>query len=741
MRYNRKYFRMPNVLLLVSGCLSTMLGLVVLVGWCTHHPRLFQLLPNLLPMQFNTAILFVCCGLGLLSIPFKKLWVSKIAGFVIAGTGLLTLTEYIFGINIGIDQFLITDYLSGTVGYPHPGRIAVTSAICAVISGIALFLMGLSASFKYRSFFLGILGALVLSIGESSFIGYIFGLSMTLGWGGLTRMAIHTAIGFVLVGAAIVAYGWKDGRSEKSDSPRWLPLMVGISVAMITIGLWQALRIAERSHIEQTIKLEQENAKNQISTEIESRASALVRMAKRWDTRGETPEAEWTADAEAYLKDFKGFQAIEWVDQSYHIRRLVNASRNKAFLGRDLSEDPDRKRALEQSRDQRTVVITKAVTLANGGRGFHVCIPLFNKDGFDGYILGFFRLEAFVDAVLDQRLSHDFYVGIYEDSREIYHSIQPIENRYEAGLLPSKIDVYNINWQVQIWPRTATVAANRSSIDEAALVVGFILTIILSWTVYLAQTARRREKESIKANEQLHMQIAQRRLAESALQQSETRYRNSVEHGLGLMCIHDLDGGILFVNRAAADLFGYEPDEMVGHNLELITPPKLRSQISNYLAEIKASGTTSGIWQVATRNGEQRTLMFRNTIKQEAGKDPYVLGHAQDITELRRAHIMLADVNTHLKAVLDASTEVAIVSTDLNGLITVFNSGAERMLGYKAEEMVGIQTQQIIHCESEVRSHAENLSEELGRTIEGFDALVERARNGGPRSQGMDLYS
>ena len=44
------------------------------------------------------------------------------------------------------------------------------------------------------------------------------------------------------------------------------------------------------------------------------------------------------------------------------------------------------------------------------------------------------------------------------------------------------------------------------------------------------------------------------------------------------------------------------------------------------------------------------------------------------------------------QGLLDAATQVSICATDVDGIITLFNSGAEKMLGYKASEMVGKRT-------------------------------------------------
>jgi PAS domain S-box-containing protein len=90
----------------------------------------------------------------------------------------------------------------------------------------------------------------------------------------------------------------------------------------------------------------------------------------------------------------------------------------------------------------------------------------------------------------------------------------------------------------------------------------------------------------------------------------------------------------------------------------------------------------------------------------------------------------LADAKGKLQAVLDAATQVSIIATDTKGLITVFNSGAERMLGCRAEEMVGRQTPLALHVKSEVRARSEELSARFGRQVEGFDVFVEPVRQG-----------
>ena len=83
-----------------------------------------------------------------------------------------------------------------------------------------------------------------------------------------------------------------------------------------------------------------------------------------------------------------------------------------------------------------------------------------------------------------------------------------------------------------------------------------------------------------------------------------------------------------------------------------------------------------------------------------------------------------------LQAVLDAATHVSIIAADTEGVITVFNHGAEQMLGYMSDEMVGKQSPTVIHLASEVVARGQELTEELGKPVQGFDVFAEKARNG-----------
>jgi diguanylate cyclase (GGDEF)-like protein/PAS domain S-box-containing protein len=101
---------------------------------------------------------------------------------------------------------------------------------------------------------------------------------------------------------------------------------------------------------------------------------------------------------------------------------------------------------------------------------------------------------------------------------------------------------------------------------------------------------------------------------------------------------------------------------------------------------------------------------------------------AHELAERRTRQLNLA--LAFQKGILDGAGN-AVVATDMNGMVMLFNPAAEELLGYRASELVGKHSPVLYHDPAEVRGRAAELAIELGRPVAaGFDACIARARTG-----------
>jgi PAS domain S-box-containing protein len=140
-------------------------------------------------------------------------------------------------------------------------------------------------------------------------------------------------------------------------------------------------------------------------------------------------------------------------------------------------------------------------------------------------------------------------------------------------------------------------------------------------------------------------------------------YRLLVENSLGLMCIHDLEGVLRFINPAAALALGYTPEEGykpedgVGRNLREFMAPTVHHLFDEYLARIRREPVSGGLMRVVARDDSERLWFCRNIRYDQPGGPPLVLGHAIDITERIRAERALKDVQAALQKAHDDLAE------------------------------------------------------------------------------------
>lgn len=224
-----------------------LLGTSVIYGWFTENVGLIQVMPSFVPMQFNTALGFVFCSVGLFSHLHRFHKFTLFCSVFLTSLGFLTLCEYVFNTSLGIDEVLMTHYID--VNSSHPGRMAPNTALCFFWSGFVLLLLSVKNISSVSNIAVFIIGYLIASLGSVSLIGYFANIETAYGWGELTKMAVHTAIGFIVFGFSITYYMRKrlNGAENVGYAKSIKSYGLAVYSTVVTIGLWQALVAYEKS--------------------------------------------------------------------------------------------------------------------------------------------------------------------------------------------------------------------------------------------------------------------------------------------------------------------------------------------------------------------------------------------------------------------------------------------------------------------------------------------------------------
>jgi PAS domain S-box-containing protein len=195
----------------------------------------------------------------------------------------------------------------------------------------------------------------------------------------------------------------------------------------------------------------------------------------------------------------------------------------------------------------------------------------------------------------------------------------------------------------------------------------------------IVSTPRKTESGSL-VWDGFHLDITERKQAENAIRESETRYRTLVEQAFDGILFYDINGRILECNNSGANTIGYTREELLQMN---VTDLFFDQDLQLRPLEIPSVTEENQIFDFRTMRRKDGTSVEIELVTRLLPDGRY-LAVGRDITDQAKA---LSQQNL-LSSIVN-STDDAILSTDINGLVTSWNKGAEQIFGYSADEMIG----------------------------------------------------
>ncbi|MBC7917394.1 MAG: PAS domain S-box protein [Rhodoferax sp.] len=222
--------------------------------------------------------------------------------------------------------------------------------------------------------------------------------------------------------------------------------------------------------------------------------------------------------------------------------------------------------------------------------------------------------------------------------------------------------------------------------------------------------------------------ITERRLAQMAVRQSETRYRTLFEYAPDGIVIGDPQSYYLDANASICRMLGYTREEFIGMHANDIVVPAEVSLLPDAIEAIKSTSDYHAEWNFQRKDG----TTFPGEVIATSMPDGNLMGMIRDVTERKLANDALRESALHTQSILDNMVD-GVVTIDAQGMVQSFNQAASTIFGYTPQEVIG-HSASIFLAEPEHRSDPNYLPYRFDEIAQGRSSIaraVEVARKDG----------
>ena len=756
---------------LFAGVGVALLGGTVLAGWLLHNEALKTIIPGSdVPIKPNIATGMLLCGAALSLLSRKtltkpiRICTAAIAITVITLSA-LTVGEFLFGWDLGIEQWLIGD-VPAALGIPHPGRMSPITALCFALVGVALFTASQLIQKRSRLPLAGGLGGTLLAAGTVPLIGFFLEMLFGPGWNymGMDASSVAAALAFLLLGSGLLALlrgnahlTWSLDRfttagfaggfvlmflagglfhdftlkvyqtgTQVSHAHQMLTEIEEIEAGMsdlendqlgyiITgnerlLEEWNSKKFAVREHVGKLQNLAADNSHRQPRIR---QLTTLISERITWANH--TIEARREGGVPAAQDLVTSGTGIQLLAQS---RELVKEIESEERHRLDASQAHS-----EASSEQASLMLPLGIFLClailslglfflNAGVGERKEAEHSLRQSEEG-------MRAILDSALDCIITMDHHGRVVEFNPAAEKTFG--YRREEAiGQLLSELIIPPSLRERHQKGLARYLATGEAPVLGQRLELSAVRRDGSEFPVELAIVRIGTQKPPMFTG--FIRDITERKRSEEALTRAEEKYRSIVENAVDGVFQTTPDGGFITANRAFARLLGFDsPEELIAARSDIAqedyVDPRSREEFKRRLHE---NGSVLDFELEVYRKDGTRIWLSENVriVRDTAGKALYYEGSAQDITERKQAEI----ASIRLAAIVESSDD-AIIGKDLNSIITSWNKGAEKIFGYTASEMVGTSIMRLIPADRQDEENHILGKIKRGESVEHFETL------------------
>ncbi len=740
----------------LAATLAVIAGVIVLAGWAFDIAALKSVLPGWVAMKANTAVCFILIGIALwltarqaaISSPQRSTFFSRIArlGGLLAGLiGLLTLGEYIFGWNIGIDQWLFHEP-NDAVGTSDPGRMAPETALCFVLLAAALWLTGDSHQTRriirarWTVLMSVLLGLLVAALALAAGLSYPTPGLGAYGWFGLTIMAMHTAVLFVMLGMAVIAISWRQdvlkwslGRNTTAAFACGMAVLVLVGFNINRNQYWMgeidrkiAYSVEAQDYIE-SIVIEvidaQAHTRGYIITGdelfkaryLEAKANSNVKLDALRKLITGNPRQQQFARIEA-----QALEQLQWFQQVIDARQtsMADATRNTMIRHGEGLLDNFRITYGQVKNEHQQFIKELRQEAKSVSRFSYITIAVGTLASLLIFLTVMFRLNF---AVNERRRAEELQQNMAAKYHTMFDlssdAIMLLDGKSFFDCNPAALRMFGCTTRddfISKHPAEFSPPTQPHGKDSMSLANQHIATAFMNGSHLFEWVHRRLDGAEFPAEVLLTaMELDGKPVLQATVRditgrkQAEDSLRKlslAVEQSPNSIDITDLDANIEYVNETFVKTSGYSVAELIGQNPRLMQSGKTpRATYDDMWAHLTRGEAWKGEFINRRKDGsEYIESVLVSPVRQADGRVTHYLAIKEDITEFKQAQKALRDSRENLHRLLNSIAEGAY-GVNTKGNCTFVNRAFLQMLGYQNDsEVLGKHIHELIH-----HSHAD----------------------------------
>ncbi len=442
--------------------------------------------------------------------------------------------------------------------------------------------------------------------------------------------------------------------NEPNMNQKWLAILTGIILCILVLILWWFRHEQENGKRQKIVESQAIKLSSLIEADLQNRIQSLQRIVNRWEIRKGIPEEEFIYETQAYVAEKPGFQALEWVDRTYHVRFIVPYTDNEEALNLDNTFEINRKNTLEKAENTRTPAMTPPVDLVQGGKGFLIYFPIFVDGDFDGFVLAAFRIQEWMDFIFNNTGSQDdidnFKISVLFDNSPIYKQYK-WDSSKDYGLDEnSSIEILNHRFTVLCKPTPVFIAGISTYLDEIIVIIGLVLSIFISFILYLFQKASNEVWRTYLAKKTLEEVMLEHKKTKEMLQITNSRLTLATKAGNIGVWILDLISNELVWDDIIYKMYDVPPDVKPNYDTwrRVVHPDDIKKteQLLEEAIEGKAHYETE--FRIVLQGGIERNIHSAARVERDRnGKPLRMTGVNWDITKQKKAEEKIQHLANH----------------------------------------------------------------------------------------------